>query len=60
MSVTGANVIEVVTLGAPEPDYDRTISNEDLVAALTAATRAARDDEFIETAPPRGDDAIGI
>jgi hypothetical protein len=58
--VTGACVIEVVHIGGPEPDYDRAVSNDDLVQALLAATRPTRDGEFVEDVPPRGTDAIGI
>ena len=60
MSVTGACVIEVVHLGGNQPDYGWPITNDDLVQALLSATRPVAEDEFIEAAPPRGDDAIGI
>jgi hypothetical protein len=60
MTVTGACVLDVVYLGTAEPDYDRDVTGDDLVEALERATREVAQGEFVESAPPRGNDAIGI
>jgi hypothetical protein len=62
VGVTGSST-EVVYVTAPveelEPDYDRPVTNAELVDALEARTRRVRDDELVDV-DLRGDDAFGL
>lgn len=62
MGVTGSST-EVVYVTAPseelEADYDRPVSNEELVAALEERTRRVREEELVDV-DLRGNDAFGL
>ena len=59
MSVTGACAEVVYLDGSIEPDYDRHITDQELVDALNERTRALDPSERDEV-DLRGDDAFGL